>query len=162
MGEKLCIGDYPQEELEGKIVLVRVDYNVPLRRNHDSVLEVSNDARIRDSLKTIQFLLGGKANIILISHMGRPKSACEDYSLRPAAIKLQELLGDTQVDFCDDCIDFTVSDRIARMPTGSIIVLENLRFHPEEINNDLSFAQKLAQGKDLFVNDAFSACHRGK
>ena len=151
--KKLTIEDV---DLHQKSVLVRVDFNVPL----DEHQHITDDFRIRAALPTIQKIIheGGKA--ILCSHLGRPKGKRVDkYSLRPVATRLQELLGQ-DVQFAPDCIGDEVLQMKKSLPWGGVLLLENLRFHPGEEANDTEFARQLAQGCDLYINDAFGSAHR--
>ncbi|MFO7710266.1 MAG: phosphoglycerate kinase [Candidatus Woesearchaeota archaeon] len=131
----------------GKRVLVRVDYNVPLS---DGVIK--DDTRIKRSLDTIKELLKTASQIVLMSHLGKPKGADDSLRMDPVAKRLSELLGE-EVSKVDDCID-------VELPDSKIVMLENLRFHEEETKNDPEFAKKLSKHGDLFVNDAFGTCHR--
>jgi phosphoglycerate kinase len=143
-------------DLKNKRVLVRVDFNVPLDENQ----RVTDDRRITASLPTIKKIIneGGKA--ILMSHLGRPKGKVKpEYSLKPAAEKLSELLG-KEVKLAPDCIGDKVKKMIDGMKDGDVILLENLRFHTEEEKNDSAFAEKLAGFGDVYVNDAFGTAHR--
>ncbi|MGE3173117.1 MAG: phosphoglycerate kinase [Planctomycetota bacterium] len=143
-------------DLSGKRVLVRVDFNVPL----DAQQNVTSDARIRESLPTIRAILERKGRPVLMSHLGRPKGkVVETMRLRPAAAKLQELLGST-VRTADDCIGERAVAASKALGAGECLVLENLRFHPEEEKGDAAFAQQLAQSGDVYVNDAFGSSHR--
>jgi phosphoglycerate kinase len=151
--EKLSIADVP---IEGKRVFVRVDFNVPL----DQQGHVTDDTRIRASLPTIQHATARGAKVILASHLGRPAGKVDPrYSLRPVAACLSGLLGQN-IPLADDCVGPTVEDLVARMRAGDVLLLENLRFHPEEEQNDPGFAQQLAQPVDVYVNDAFGTAHR--
>lgn len=133
-------------KVANKRVLVRVDFNVPLKNNR-----IVDDERIRAALPTIKFLLKNKAKIILMSHLGRPKGKVVDsLRLKPVATRLSRLLK-TKVKYVD-CID-------VKTP-GKLTLIENLRFYPEEETNNKSFAKKLASLADLYVNDAFAVCHR--
>jgi phosphoglycerate kinase len=145
-------------DVAGKRVLVRVDFNVPLDENG----QITDDTRIRASLPTIQYLLEHGAAVILMSHLGRPKGGPNPkYSLRPAAARLQELLGGSyQVQFTDDCIGEHVTQSARALQPGQVLLLENLRFHPEEEANDAAFAGRLASLADIYVNDAFGSAHR--
>lgn len=145
-------------DVAGKRALVRVDFNVPLDENG----RITDDTRIRASLPTIQYLLQNGAAIILMSHLGRPKGEHDPaFSLRPVAARLQELLGpDTPVQFVDDSIGNEVRDAAMALQPGQVLLLENLRFHPEEEANDPDFGRKLAQLGNLYVNDAFGSAHR--
>ena len=143
-------------DLKDKRVLVRVDFNVPLDENQ----RVTDDRRITASLPTIKKIIddGGKA--ILMSHLGRPKGKVKpEYSLKPAAEKLSELLG-KEVKLAPDCIGDEVKKMVDGMKAGEVILLENLRFHAEEEKNDSAFAEKLAGFGDVYVNDAFGTAHR--
>lgn len=144
-----------QLSLRGKRVLTRVDFNVPLKDGN-----VGDDTRIRASLPTVRFLTAAGAKVILMSHLGRPKGKPDPaQSLRPAAERLAELLGGP-VGFTDDCIGPAADAASRALPDGGVLVLENLRFHPEEEKNDEGFARQLAALGDLFVNDAFGSAHR--
>ncbi|MCX7686608.1 MAG: phosphoglycerate kinase [Fimbriimonadales bacterium] len=142
-------------EVQGKRVLVRVDFNVPMQDG-----QITDDRRIRASLPTIQYLLEQGATVILMSHFGRPKGKRDpQYSLRPVAERLSQLLG-REVLFLDDCVGEQVEAQVRNAPQGSVILLENLRFHPEEEANDPAFAQALARLGEVYVNDAFGSAHR--
>ncbi len=143
-------------DVRGKTVLVRVDFNVPL----DSQRRVADDTRIRAALPTIRHLRRGGAAVILASHLGRPKGQPNlNYSLRPVAEHLQRLLG-APVGFAPDCVGEEAGDMARSLRPGDVLLLENVRFHPEEEANDPDFARRLASLADLFVNDAFGAAHR--
>jgi len=143
------------KELEGKCVLVRVDYNVPIENGL-----VTDDERIAASLETVNYLSDKGAVVILCSHLGRPKGETNpEFSLAPVAVKLQEL-NKKSVQFIDDCIGEKRDKAVSEARNGDILLLENLRFYAEEESNDSLFAQKLARGCDLYVNEAFSASHR--
>jgi phosphoglycerate kinase len=142
-------------DLKGKTVLVRVDYNVPLEDG-----KISDDYRIRQSLPTIEYLRSQKCRIILCSHLGRPDGhPVHKYSLQPCAKRLGKLL-DMPVAFSEDCIGQEAIDKAAALKPGQILLLENLRFHPEEEANDKKFAQELATLADVFVQDGFGVVHR--
>jgi len=142
-------------EVEGKRVLVRVDFNVPLARG-----KVADDTRIRAALPTINHLLQHGAKVILMSHLGRPKGkVVDELRLDPVAERLSELLGGP-VRKLDDCVGPKVEAAVAETQPGDVILLENTRFHPEEKSNDPDFARGLASLADVFVNDAFGAAHR--
>jgi phosphoglycerate kinase len=149
---KLSIRDL---DLKGKRVFIRVDFNVPLAPGGQ---EITSDKRIRASLPTIRYALEQGAGVILASHLGRPKGKRNpEMSLKPAAARLQELLGKA-VRMAPDCVGPEVE---AMKPApGEILLLENLRFHPEEEKNDKEFSRQLASLCDVYVNDAFGSAHR--
>lgn len=141
--------------VKGKKVLVRVDFNVPLKENG-----VGDDTRIRAALPTIQYLLEGGAAVILCSHLGRPKGGPEaKYSLKPVADHLAGLLG-KPVKFAADCVGPEATKAAESLNPGEVLVLENTRFHAEEEKNDPAMARNLSSLADLFVNDAFGTAHR--
>lgn len=143
-------------ELKGKRVLVRVDFNVPLDEN----LNITDDIRITSSLPTIKKIIAEQGKVILMSHLGRPKGApVPKYSLKPAAKRLSELLGQ-EVKMASDCIGQEVSDLVSSMKEGDVVLLENLRFHAEEEKNVPEFAKELASLGDVYINDAFGSAHR--
>jgi phosphoglycerate kinase len=145
-------------QLAGKRVFIRVDFNVPL----DERGKVSDDQRIRAALPTIRRAIAEKAKVILASHLGRPKGKPEDktkYTLLPVAERLQQLL-DQEIVFADDCIGDGVRKLVKELKDGQVLLLENLRFHPEEEANDEGFAKELASLADVWVNDAFGTAHR--
>jgi len=147
-------------DLKGKRVFIRVDFNVPLQKNEKGDMEITSDKRIKASLPTIQYALAQGAGLILASHLGRPKGKPNsEMSLKPAAARLQQLLGDpVSVKIAPDCVGPEVE---AMKPApGEVLLLENLRFHAEEEANDQAFARRLAALGDLYVNDAFSTAHR--
>ena len=141
--------------VKGKRVLVRVDFNVPLQNG-----EVADDTRIRAVLPTIRYLLDRGAAVILMSHLGRPKGLVqEDLRLDPVGRRLSELLGQ-EVIKVDDCVGPEVERATKSLQPGQVLLLENLRFHPEEEENDQGFARQLASLADVYVNDAFGTAHR--
>jgi len=152
-------------DLNGKRVLVRADFNVPL----DPQGNITDDTRIRAALPTVQALIQAGAKVILTSHLGRPvkkdketgavKVAREGNSLAPVATRLSQLLGQP-VAFAPDCIGPEAEAVVNRLENGQVALLENVRFYPEEEDNDPEFARKLASLADLFVNDAFGSAHR--
>jgi phosphoglycerate kinase len=143
-------------DLAGKRVFIRVDFNVPLKNGI-----IGDDTRITASLPTITYALEhGARVVILASHLGRPKGKPNrEMSLRPVAARVGELLK-RPVIFADDCVGPPAEQAVAGAPDGSVVLLENLRFHPEEEKNDASFAKGLAALADVYVNDAFGAAHR--
>jgi phosphoglycerate kinase len=144
-------------DLAGKRVFIRVDFNVPL-----DGAKVTDDARIRAALPTIQHAIAAKAKVILASHLGRPKGKPEDrqkLSLEPAAQRLSELLRQDVI-LADDCIGDGVRKLVRDLKDGQVLLLENLRFHPEEEKNDENFAKELASLADVWVMDAFGTAHR--
>ncbi len=150
--EKLTIEDI---QPAGKRTFVRVDFNVPLAEG-----KVADDTRISAALPTIERLVGSGAKVILASHMGRPKGkVVADLRMDPVAARLGELLGGP-VRKLDDCIGEDIEKAVAGMKSGEIVVLENLRFHEEETDNDEQFARALAALADIYVNDAFGTAHR--
>lgn len=151
---KLSISDL--KDFRGKTFFVRVDYNVPL----DEAGRITDDKRIRATIPTLEYLWQGGGRLVLASHLGRPKGKRDPkQSLRPCAERLAELLG-RPVAFVDDCIGEKVEKTKAILQPGDILLLENLRFYAEEEKNDAAFAEKLASGIDLYVNDAFGTAHR--
>jgi phosphoglycerate kinase len=149
---KLTIQDL---DLKGKRVFVRVDFNVPIKD-----FRVTDDLRIRAALPTIQYGIDRGAVLVLASHLGRPKGKPKpEFSLAPVAEHLSELLG-RKVIFASDCVGNEVERIVNSAQPGDVILLENLRFHPEEEANDPGFAKKLAALADVYVNDAFGSAHR--
>ncbi len=145
-------------DLNGKRVFIRVDFNVPLQKNDRGDMEITSDKRIKASLSTIQYAIEHGAGVILASHLGRPKGKPNpEMSLKPAAKRLEELLG-SPVKMAPDCVGPEV-EAILPAP-GEVLLLENLRFHPEEEKNDAEFSRKLAALCDVYVNDAFGSAHR--
>ena len=150
--KKLFVEDL---EIAGKRVLMRVDFNVPLENG-----VVTNDKRIRAALPTIEYVLGKKGRLILMSHLGRPKgNRVPEMSLAPCVAVLENLLG-KEVVFVDDCIGDKAEDAANRLAEGEVLLLENLRYYNEETGNDPEFAKKLAALGDLYINDAFGTAHR--
>ncbi|AGY59816.1 phosphoglycerate kinase [Gloeobacter kilaueensis] len=142
-------------ELRGKRALVRVDFNVPL----DESAQITDDTRIRAALPTIRQLIDGGARVILVSHLGRPKGFDDQLRLSPVAKRLGELLS-KPVAKVDDVIGPEVEEAVKKLQDGDVLLLENVRFYPEEEKNNPEFAQKLASLADLYVNDAFGTAHR--
>ena len=143
--------------VRGKRVLVRVDFNVP--RNKETG-EITDDARMRAALPTLQYLIDNGAKVIVMSHLGRPKGkVVEELSLTEVGKHLAELLG-KPVKKLDDCIGPDVEAAVADMKDGDVVLLENVRFYPQEEKNDVHFAKELAKLGDIYVNDAFGTAHR--
>lgn len=150
---KRTVEDLP---VQGKRVLVRVDYNVPLNEQG----QITDDTRIRETLPTLTLLLQKGASLVLCAHLGRPKGKPNPaYSLKPVAKRLEELLK-RPVQMAPDCVGEEVEAMANALPAGGILLLENLRFHAEEEANDAAFAKSLAASGELFVQDAFGAVHR--
>src|SRR3954454_10518432 len=145
-------------DLSGKRVFIRVDFNVPLQKNDRGEMEITSDKRIKASLPTIQYALDHGAGVILASHLGRPKGKPNpEMSLKPVAARLEQLLG-RPVKIAPDSIGPEVE--ALKPAPGEVVLLENLRFHPEEEKNSPEFARQLAALCDVYVNDAFGAAHR--
>jgi len=153
---KKSVANLSASDVAGKRVLVRADFNVPL----DDAGKITDDTRIRAALPTIQDLVGKGAKVILTSHFGRPKGkVVESMRLTPVAERLSELLGKPVVK-TSDCIGEEVTRQVEAMNNGQVILLENVRFHSEEEENDPEFAKALAANADIYVNDAFGTAHR--
>ncbi len=151
---KMTVRDIP---VHGKRVLVRVDFNVPL----DKELNIEDESRIVGALPTIRYLVDNGARVILCSHLGRPKGKfVPEMSLAPVAKRLQELLPDVSVAFAHDVIGEDAKAKVNALRDGEIVLLENLRFHPEEEKNDPAFAKSLADYAEVYVSDAFGTVHR--
>jgi phosphoglycerate kinase len=143
-------------DLEGKRVIMRVDFNVPL----DSAGRITDDTRIRAALPTIEYVMGHNTKLVLMSHLGRPNGQLkEELRLVPVGKRLSELIG-RDVIICRDSIGEETKKIISGMQKGDVALLENLRFHKEEEQNDPAFAQDLASYADVYVNDAFGTAHR--
>ena len=157
---KLSIRDL---DLAHKHVLMRVDFNVPLSEEGN---EITDDTRIRETLTTLEYALRHKAKLILASHLGRPKGkVTPKYSLRPVVDRLRMLLDhhlgeQVNVAFAPDCVGELASELARQLESGQVLLLENLRFHPEEEANDPKFAEKLASLCEIYVDDAFGSAHR--
>ncbi len=152
---KKTLANLSSSDLAGKRALVRVDFNVPL----DEQGNITDDTRIRAALPTIQDLIQKGAKVILASHFGRPKGVDDKLRLTPVAKRLSELLGQ-EVIKCDDCVGEEVTAKVGGMQNGQVLLLENVRFHPEEEKNEPEFAKQLAANADVYVNDAFGTAHR--
>lgn len=148
------MSDMTLTELEGKRVLVRVDFNVPLENG-----QIADDSRIWASVPTLRFLIDNHAKVIVISHLGQPKSPSPELSLKPVAARLAEVLGQP-VQFVPDSVGPLVDNAVSNMADGDVILLENVRFNPGETANDPEYARQLASVADLFIQDAFGTAHR--
>jgi phosphoglycerate kinase len=150
-----ALDDLLARGVRGKRVLVRADLNVPLADG-----AVGDDTRIRASLPTLERLLEAGARVVVVSHLGRPKgSRRPELTLRPVAQRMAELL-DVGVSFCEECVGATARVAVGQLGDGQLILLENLRFHAAETQNDADFARALAELADVYVNDAFGTAHR--
>jgi phosphoglycerate kinase len=149
------ISDLDSHQFKGKKVLVRVDFNVSISNGY-----VGEDYRIRMILPTIEYLTKRGSKVILASHLGRPKGRESQYSLAPVAERLSEIMAKTKVRFVNDCVGEIVDNKIKSMNESDILLLENLRFHKEEVSDDQVFSKHLASLADVYVNDAFSTSHR--
>ncbi len=161
---KLSFRDLDDSEIHDKRVLIRVDFNVPL--SNDAVPRILDDTRIRETIPTLEYVLRRKAKVILCSHLGRPKGKIVPaLSLRPVVDRLRELLDhllgpQENVGFSPDCVGEIAIELVSQLGSGQTLLLENLRFHPEEEANDPRFAQQLAALCDVYINDAFGSAHR--
>jgi len=152
---KKSVGDLSKADLEGKVVFVRADLNVPLDGD-----KITDDTRIRAAVPTLKYLADNGAKVVLGSHLGRPKNGPEDkFRLTPVVPRLSELLG-KQVMKANDCIGAEVEEKVKGMANGDVLLLENVRFYKEEEKNEAEFAKKLASVADIYVNDAFGTAHR--
>jgi phosphoglycerate kinase len=143
-------------DIKNKRVLIRVDFNVPL----DDSRQITDDTRIRGALPTIEYALSQNARVIICSHLGRPKGKrLEEFSLAPAAQRLSQLI-ERPVRLVPDCVGEGVAEMVAAMRSGDVLMLENLRFHAEEQQNDEVFSRNLAALADVYINDAFAVSHR--
>ena len=157
MAKKLSVEDI---DVKGKRVLVRVDFNVPLKDGDDGARVITDDTRIVAALPTIKHLVAGGGRVILMSHLGRPEIERDPKcSLKPAAERLGELL-EAPVSFCDQCVGPVANAAAEALNDGEVVVLENVRYHDEEKANDADFSAQLAELGDIYVNDAFGTAHR--
>ncbi len=153
--DKLVIADLSESNFDNKRVFVRVDFNVPIKDG-----TISEDYRIRRTIPTIDFLIDKGAKVIIGSHLGRPRGMeISSLSLRPISVRLSELLG-KPVKFMGKVIGKDVKATIGKLKRGNVLLLENLRFHREEDENDQTFSKELASLADIYVNDAFGTSHR--
>ena len=153
---KLSLSSLDKTNLEGKKILVRVDFNVPLNENG----QITDDTRIRAAIPTIEYLINNSAKVILAAHFGRPKGKVnEKMRLTPVAERLSEILG-KKVNLTESCIGEEATAKSNNLENGDVLLLENVRFYVEEEKNDLEFAKSLAAHADIYVNDAFGAAHR--
>ena len=143
-------------DIKGKRLLMRVDFNVPL----DAQGHITDDTRIRETLPTIEYCTNQQARVVLLSHLGRPDGKrVPKYSLKPVAERLSQLLHQP-VEFADDCLGPSVERLVDALPNGRVLLLENVRFYPDEEANNTDFAKALSRFGDLYVNDAFGTAHR--
>lgn len=156
---QLTIKDVSQKEFEGKKILVRVDFNVPLDNKKTGQICITNDLRIKASLPTIKYLIECKAKIALVSHLGRPKGFDADLKMDPVAKRLSKLLNKNIIKL-NDSVGPEVQHSIDNLKPGDICLLENIRFYNEEEKNDPDFARALAKPFQIYVNDAFGTSHR--
>ena len=152
---KKTLHDLPPESLEGRLVVVRVDYNVPL----DDAGRVTDRTRLDRTLPTLRHLMGHRAKVVLLSHLGRPHGPDPALSLRGVARELEALL-ESRVDFCPSTTGSEARAAVESLDEGGVLVLENTRFHEEDESNDSDWAEELRHGATLFVNDAFGTAHR--
>jgi phosphoglycerate kinase len=145
-----------QVSFKNKKVLLRVDFNISLKKD----LTLADDFRIRQSLPTINYLLENNNRLILVSHLGRPKGKDPTFSLKPVVNHLKTILPNNKIILIDDFLDEKNKDIFIHQKPDEILILENIRFYPQEKHNEKNFAKKLASLADVFVNDAFAVCHR--
>lgn len=149
--------DFKNTNFKDKKVVMRVDFNVPLNAEY----QVTDDTRIAGAAPTIQKILNDGGSVVLMSHLGRPKGGPENkYSLRHILPVLQSYFPGVIIKFADDCVSTDAFEQSAALKPGELLLLENLRFYPEEEKGNLEFAQKLAQHGDIYINDAFGTAHR--
>lgn len=153
---KMSVLDLPDNFYDNKKVFVRVDFNVPLKNG-----KISDDYRIRKAIPTIKYLSERNAKVILASHLGRPKGKIDpNLSLKPVAEMLSTILEVPKMKFVDDCIGYKVENEVSKLKKGEVILLENLRFYPEEAEGEKGFSSRLSSLGDIYVNDAFGTSHR--
>lgn len=153
----MIMADFDSYSFNGKKVLIRVDFNVPLNKE---TLEITDDKRIRAALPTLNHILSQGGSLIIMSHLGRPKEGPEDkFSLRHIVSGLEKNLN-RSVQFVNDCIGNEAIEKAASLKSGEVLLLENVRFYKEETKGDMAFAEKLAKLGDCYVNDAFGTAHR--
>tara|TARA_Y100001001_G_scaffold163995_1_gene194683 strand:+ start:1106 stop:1651 length:546 start_codon:yes stop_codon:yes gene_type:complete len=154
MNSKLTIEDV---EISGQRALVRVDYNVPFQEGTSTI---SDDTRIKASIPTLKHLINKGCSLVLCSHLGRPKGKrYPGLSLKPIATRLGEIL-EQKIQFVEDCVSEEAAATASKLGKGEILLLENLRFHRGEEENNLAFAEQLSELAEVFINDAFGAAHR--
>ena len=157
MQKAIIMANFDSYSFNGKKVLIRVDFNVPLNKE---TLEITDDKRIRAALPTLNHILNQGGSLIIMSHLGRPKEGPEDkFSLRHIVSGLEKNLN-RSVQFANDCIGNEAIDKAANLKSGEVLLLENVRFYKEETKGDMAFAEKLAKLGDCYVNDAFGTAHR--
>ena len=155
--KKCDMTDFKNYSFNGKNVLIRVDFNVPLNKE---TLEITDDKRIRAALPTLNHILNQGGSLIIMSHLGRPKEGPEDkFSLRHIVKGLEKNLN-RSVQFANDCIGAEAVEKSKNLKNGEVLLLENVRFYKEETKGDLAFAEKLAKLGNCYVNDAFGTAHR--
>ncbi len=152
---KVIMENFLQQNFKNKRVIVRVDFNVPL----DNDFKITDFTRIEFSKKTIEEIISRGGKCVLLSHMGRPNGRELKYSLSHIIDSVQEILGVT-VKFCNDCIGDEAIEAVDSLKEGEVILMENVRFYPEETKGDIDFARQLSKLGDYFVNDAFGSAHR--
>ena len=151
------MSQFSKHDFKNEKALVRVDFNVPL----DEHFNITDDTRMRAAVPTIKKILNDGGSVILMSHLGRPKTGPEDkFSLKHLVPHLKELLGDTEVLFANDCVGPEAKEKSEALKPGQVLLLENLRFHKEEEKGNEEFAKQLSELGDVYVNDAFGTAHR--
>ena len=154
--KKKLLRNISPDSMTGRIVLVRVDYNVPL----DNLCRVTDLSRVERTIPTLEYLISAGAKLVLISHLGRPGGRREpELSLYPIVVHLQQLL-DKKVEFCSEVVGPKAREAVSGLSNGDVLLLENTRFHPEETENDMLWSDEIRHEADIFVNDAFGMAHR--